>query len=432
VLDNTSAEAAAVLRDETLGLVQSGIVELKLPPRWRPGKPEGIDLPDALFWLRLRFVHGDFAHPPAIQALHLNAVRATAIETVRDEVLEFVPGSNRQKVLLGRTPVLADTLELVVLEPGLDGDTAVEWTATENLARHGPTDRVYLLDTATGEITFGDNIRGQRPPMGFRNIVARRYATGGGLSGRVTAEADFRLVQSIPFVNAVVNPQAASGGKAAETSEQTCKRGPLEIRTGGRAVTLADYELLALGATGADVARARAIDSYDARFPGATMPGSVTVLIVTSDRGSELPIADNGTLTAVAEWLTETVAPAGIQVVAAVPAFERIGVRTSVTIADGADTGQVVATALANLQAYLHPLTGGADGTGWPFGGIIRHQALTRLLIDRTPGLVAVQTLNLVVDGVARGACRDWEIGQHALIWPEGHEVIPVEAGGSA
>lgn len=426
VMDGASFEPAQVVRDETRALTQSGIVELKLPPRWRMGKPAGIDLPEPRFWLRLRLAHGDFAKIPAIRALHLNAVGATAIQTLRDEVLEFVPGSDRRQLRLSRAPVLAGSLQLVVLEPGIDGDTEVEWSATDNLARHGPTDRVYVLDAATGVLEFGDNVHGMRLPLGFRNIVARKYEMGGGLGGRVAAEVDFALVQSIPFVSAITNPEPASGGKAAETRAQTMLRGPLEIRTGGRAVALADYALLALQAPGADVARAHAIGCHDARFPGAAVPGSVTILLVSSDRGAAPPLADGGTLDAVATWLTETVAPAGIQIVAATPSFYRIGVRATIAIEEGADAGQAVAAALTNLQDYLHPLRGGPDGSGWPFGGVIRHQAVTRMLIDRSAGVAAVPTLNLVVNGVLQGSCQDWALPAHALIWPTGHEVIPI------
>jgi predicted phage baseplate assembly protein len=432
VLDGASFESAQVVRDETRGLTQSGIVELKLPPRWRMGKPAGIDLPDPQFWLRLRLAHGDFAKAPAVRALHLNAVEATAIQTLRDEVLEFVPGSDRRQLRLSRAPILPGSLHLVVLEPGIDGDTEVTWSATDNLARHGPTDRVYVLDAATGVLEFGDNLHGMRLPLGFRNIVARKYEMGGGLSGRVPAAADFTLSQPIPFVSSVTNPQPASGGKAAETRSQTMLRGPLQIRTGGRAVTLADYTLLALQTPGADVERAHAIGCHDSRFPGAAVAGSVTILLVSSDRGAEPPLADSGTLDATSAWLSETVAPAGIQVVAATPKFQRVGVRATIAIDKGADAGQAVAAALANLQDYLHPLRGGPDGTGWPFGGVIRHQAVTRMLIDRTPGLVAVPKLNLVVDGVLQGSCQDWAPPAHALIWPTGHEVIPIGQEASA
>jgi predicted phage baseplate assembly protein len=260
-------------------------------------------------------------------------------------------------------------------------------------------------------------------------VIARRYQVGGGISGRVPAETSFTLVQSVPFLTGVSNPLAASGGRDAEARDRTLVRGPEEIRARGRAVTVADYVLLAKQVEGADVERAHAIAGYDIRFPGAAVPGCVTLLLVSSDRGDALPLPDAGTLEAVSLWMTERVAPAGIRVVAAAPRFHRVGVRATVILRAGADVGATMDAALRNLQDYLHPLRGGEAGDGWPFGGVIRHQALVRMLLDRTPGLVAVPTLNLMVDDVLRGRCQDYAIADAALIWPTGHEVIPTTDG---
>jgi len=429
VLDGTAYENAAVVRDETRGLTQSGIIELRLPDRWRAGTPEGVDRPEPMFWLRVRLVHGEFAAAPAVQSLQLNAVEASAVQTIRDEVLEYVPGSDRRRLRLSQAPVIPGSLDLVVIEGGLDGDGEVSWAATDSLVRHGAADRVYVLDADVGELEFGDNVHGMRLPLGFRHVIARSYQVGGGLSGRVPAEAAFAPVQSIPFLTGVTNQRPASGGRDVESLSRTLRRGPEEIRTRGRAVTLADYELLARQAPGADVERAFAIGGRDARFPGAIVPGSVTVLLVSSDRAAAPPIPDAGTLEAASLWLTGQVAPAGIQVVTAAPRFQTIGVRATVAVGAGHDVGGAVDTALTNLQDYLHPLRGGDDGEGWPFGGILRHQALTRMLLERTPGLLAVPALNLVVDGVLHGRCEDWAIPETALIWPSGHEVFPVSGG---
>lgn len=432
ILDGTRFEAAAVVRDQTQGLTQSGIVELRVPERWRLGRPEGIDRDQAMFWLRVRLIHGEFATPPTVRSMYLNAVEAVAVRTVRDEVLEYVPGSDRRRMRLSQLPVIPGTLELVVLEGGLEGDGETPWSATDRLVTHGSTDRVYVLDAEAGEIQFGDNVHGMRLPRGFRHVVARSYQVGGGTAGRVAAESSFGLIQSLPFLIAATNPQAASGGRDGETREQTMNRGPEEIRTRGRSVTLADYELLARQAEGADVERAHAIGGRDIRFPGAVAPGSVTVLLVSSDRGGEPPLPDAGSLEATARWLTAEVAPAGIQVVTGSPRFYRVSVRVSVVVKRAADVGSTVQSALQNLQDYLHPLKGGEDGDGWPFGGVIRYQALVRMLLDRSRGdLVAVSGLNLVVDGVLQGRCEDYAIAADALIWPAGHEVLPVgeEAG---
>ena len=420
-----------MVRDQTRGLTQSGIVELRVPERWRLARPEGIDRDQAMFWLRVRLIHGEFATPPTVRSMHLNAVDAIAVRTVRDEVLEYVPGSDRSRMRLSQSPVIPGTLELVVMEGGLEGDGETRWSATDSLVTHGSTDRVYVLDAEAGEIQFGDNVHGMRLPRGFRHVVARAYQVGGGTAGRVAAESSFGLIQSLPFLTAATNPRAASGGRDGETREQTMKRGPEEIRTRGRSVTLADYELLACQAKGADVARAHAIGGRDIRFPGAVAPGSVTVLLVSSDRGGEPPLPDAGSLEATARWLTAEVAPAGIQVVTGSPRFYRVGVRVSVVVERAADVGSTVQAVLQNLQDYLHPLRGGEEGDGWPFGGVIRYQALVRMLLDRTPGLVAVSGLNLVVDGVLQGRCEDYAIAADALLWPAGHEVLPIgeEAG---
>jgi predicted phage baseplate assembly protein len=428
ILDGTSFEPASVLRDETRGFTQSGIVELRLPDRWRPGLPEGIDRTDRIFWLRVRLIHGTFAVPPLVRALHLNTVEANAVRTLRDEVLEYVPSSDRRRLRLSQVPVLPGTLDLVVLESSVDGDVEVPWHAVDTLATQGPDDRAYVLDTALGELSFGDGVHGTRLPRGFRNVIARRYQVGGGLAGRVAVDSDFTLVQSVPFLTGASNPLPASGGRNVESREDTLSRGPAEIRARGRAVTLADYELLATQTPGADVERAHAISGRDVRFPGAVMPGTVSVLVVSSDRGADPPLPDAGTLETLAERLIAEVAPAGIQVVAAAPRFQRVAVRGTVILRAGADAGATIEAALQNLQDYLHPLRGGAGTKGWPFGGTIRYQALVRMLLDRSPGLLAVPTLNIVLDGVLRGSCQDCPIAADALIWPGGHELVPADA----
>jgi predicted phage baseplate assembly protein len=425
VLDGASFESAALVRDDTRGLTQNGIVELRVPERWRAGTPLNVDRDDASFWMRVRIVHGEFAKPPAVRSVQVNAVEATAVRTIRNEVLEYAPDSDRQRMLLSQTPVLPDSLDLVVIERGVDQDTPVAWASTASLALHGPEDRVYVLDGERGELSFGDGVHGARLPRGFRHVIARRYQVGGGVGGRVQAQATFDLVNSVPFITGVTNPMAASGGRNVEARSDTMQRGPQQIRARGRAVTPADFALLAQQVPGSDVARAYAMAGRDLRFPGAAVPGTVSVLLVSSDRGASPPIPDAGTLEQVAAWLTAKVAPAGIQVVAGAPRFVFIGVRAAVVLDARADTGPTIALALQNLEDFLHPLRGGEDREGWPFGGAVRYQALVRMLLDRTPGLVAVSRLNLVTDGLMRGHCLDFALGAGALIWPVGHEVIP-------
>ena len=110
------------------------------------------------------------------------------------------------------------------------------------------------------------------------------------------------LVSPAPFIGEVTNPFAASGGRNVEQHAETLRRGPEEIRARGRAVTPADYVLLVQQVPGADVARVHTIPGRDIRFPGAAVAGTVSVLLVSSDRGASPPIPDAGTFEQVAAF----------------------------------------------------------------------------------------------------------------------------------
>lgn len=50
------------------------------------------------------------------------------------------------------------------------------------------------------------------------------------------------------------------------------------------------------------------------------------------------------------------------------PAYYWIAVKAKLRAAPGVDQATVEAEVLARLYHFLNPLTGGPDGTGWPFG----------------------------------------------------------------
>jgi hypothetical protein len=50
------------------------------------------------------------------------------------------------------------------------------------------------------------------------------------------------------------------------------------------------------------------------------------------------------------------------------PTYLPVGVMAVVTAREASDAGVVERRVQAALEAFLHPLTGGPDGQGWPFG----------------------------------------------------------------
>ena len=422
VLDGGSPQPAAVIFDESRGLTQSGTVELELPSRWRPlalvegGKP--------LRWLRLLIVHGRYVTPPQVTAVRLNCVTATATRTVFDEVLQEVPGSKGRSWSLAQTPVLDKSLHLEVDEGGSDNDPVrVRWTELSTLVDAAADAKVFTLDTRSGIVSFGDGQHGEAAPRGFRHIHAVRYLVGGGTVGAVPAKAINSMLNSVAYLTAVSNPLPASGGADEESQARAIARGPQELRARGRAVTVADYSLLAQRAPGALIARAHAVAGLHPGFPGRPQPGVVAVFVVPAD-GPEHPLLpDAQALSAVANYLTETLAPAGVEVVVAAPRYHRIRVETGIVIDLRASASQTVSLVLAQLDRYLDPRIGGADGRGWPFGGRLVYTELVQQ-VSLVPGVHAVQHLNLVVDGARVLACVDHDISPHGLLKTATHEVV--------
>jgi len=85
-------------------------------------------------------------------------------------------------------------------------------------------------------------------------------------------------------------------------------------------------------------------------------------------------------------------------------AVARSGVLTDAAIA--LEAGRLAAAA---VSAYLHPLTGGADGAGWPFGRAV-HASELYALLDRQPGVDHVDDLAFVDPPADRRVVVDGEV----------------------
>jgi len=437
VLDGGRFVPAEVVRDETGGLRATGTVELRVPRTWTPGRSPARTGP-VLRWLRLQVAHGTFtAAPPLVSGLRLNMVAATAARTVRDEPLAPIQDpsapSARRRMRLSQVPILAGTVVIEVDDDpatdvfGTTTGTATPWQEVDSLAAYGPDGRVFVVDHATGVVTFGDGVHGAPVPSGFRNVRAVRYRVGGGAAGAVAAGAINSVVTALPFVTRVANPFPATGGGDAEPDAEVMLRGVGELRARGRAVTPADYGLLAIRAPGASVARAHGVPGLHPDFAGRPIPGVVGVLVVPPlDDSGEPPVPSAATLRAVADFLTREVAPAGVTVVTGPVAFRRIAVEARVVLDAGQDRAAVLARAGDAVTTYLDPVRGGENGGGWPFGGAVRHTPLVRRLLA-VDGVLAVSGLSLTVDGLRLPPCADHQIPPNDLVWPQRPLLIPVE-----
>ncbi|HTX91830.1 MAG TPA: putative baseplate assembly protein [Anaerolineales bacterium] len=409
-----------LLKDETLALTRSGHIYLKTPAKGKM-QTDVIGAESAmLYWIRGRVTQSQYENPPQLLAVRTNTVGATQAETLRDEVLGGSDGRRDQVLTLSRTPVLAGSLHLEVDQ----GDGFVEWTEVEDFFGSSPTDLHYILDRTSGEIRFGDGVNGDIPVANVSNpsanVVAREYRVGGGLRGNVPAGAISNLVTTIDGLDTsgIANLMEAVGGRDEETMDEAKKRAPYTIQSRCRAVTTADFELFASQA--ANIKRAKALPLYHPDFPTVKVPGVVTVIVVP-DSNSDMPTPSEGTLRTVCAYLDQR-RLLTTEVYVVKPTYQKVEVTAEVTANDDADVG-VVKTAIEDaLSTYFHPLKGGEDGLGWPFGGTIYYSRVYQQIFE-VDGVQSIQSLTITLDDEDQPAYQDVPLGPVSLLYNDQNDI---------
>ncbi|MEA2371768.1 MAG: hypothetical protein QOH12_2162 [Solirubrobacteraceae bacterium] len=432
-LTSAAASELPVDHDDTNGLTQDGVLALRVDPTstWdprtlpsRPGDPPR-------YWLRARLITNDYPAGRRLARITLNGVTAIAARSIRGDVLDQVarPASGRSTYRLSQVPVVPGSLLIDVADASADvfgaqDPTSLEmvWSEVDDLANAGPEDRVFVLDAAAGIVTFGDGVEGRAVPDGYRNVIARVYAAGGGTSG-LPAPGDLLPAQRTSPNLTGATVLTITGGADAETAGELVQRGPTEISSRGRAVAPGDYATLALGARGVDVARAHCLPGRDPRSTGAVAPGLVGIVVVPRTRGASGPPEPTpSVLRSVADHLAREVGIVGAEVVAVAPRYRQIAVQAVLVARAGSDLAGAGSAARDVIDHWLDPLDG-FDGTGWPFGGAVQWGLLNRLLLTTLPELTAVSRLALRIDGRRLAACADAVIEPGELVWPGPHVI---------
>jgi predicted phage baseplate assembly protein len=162
-----------------------------------------------------------------------------------------------------------------------------------------------------------------------------------------------------------------------ESVSEAKVRGPLTLRTGQRAVTAGDFERLALESS-TEVARARCL-------PSGRGNGSVRLLVVprlrTDPEHHQLDdFAINDVLMQRITGYLDMHRLVGSAVEVSTPYYQGVSVVTLLHAGPGRPPALVRQRALGALARYINPLTGGPDGTGWPFDADLNTAVITQLL----------------------------------------------------
>ncbi len=133
-----------------------------------------------------------------------------------------------------------------------------------------------------------------------------------------------------------------------------------------RAATTWDIERLALATPGFTPARVRAWPNHDLDLPCALAPGTVSVTVVP-DLPRDQPMLSDAERTAVSAHLDRH-RTVGTRIKVFAPRYTTVTVAAVVAPVPDARTERVTAAVTEAVTRFLHPLDGGPDGTGWPFG----------------------------------------------------------------
>lgn len=391
-----------------------GLAVHKVPASTWQELDAGYDTPEVpgygMIWLRARLT-GVPERFGLLNALALNTVPATAAVTRQAERLGFSNGRPAQVFNLARKPVyvLPDSgepdLQLEVIESGV----RQRWTRVEDFYRTDASSDVFVLDPVLGTLTFGDGRHGRIPIAGAELLVSQ-YRHGGGALGNVGPNTVTKLKSALPNVDKVSNPVAAANGRDAEPLDDTRLRAAHTLRHRDRAVTAEDFAQLACETPGVAIQRAYALGrtrlDVEQQLEG-NADGAVTVVI--------LPVMDHPTpqpseaqLRAVCRHLDARRLLTTELYVTGPRYLTLARVEATLSASPDVELKTLHEQARQRLLDYAHPLRGGPQAQGWPFGEDLYYGALYQQLLS-LPGVRRVTGLFIQTELEAEdeALCRD-------------------------
>lgn len=403
--DNKEWQLLDVL-DHTKNLSCSGSVEFLVPPDFEKTARFGQDI----YWIKAVDVQDTMQIAPEINGVYLNTVRALQALSIEDEIPGSGDGTAHQQFKLTQIPVFDEKIS--VNEDG----TWITWQPVDHFFDSSPGDRHYQIDRASGEITFGSGVNGRVPPVGRDNIKAS-YKVGGGLEGNVGCAAISSLAAAIPFVETVTNPAPAEGGADTETIDAVLERGPYLVKHRDRAVSEEDFER-----------HARAASTFIARTKCLVKDNRVNIIIIPHGKEDQ-PMPSPSLLKIVETYLRQRclniVHPSSIRVIG--PTYYPVNVNVDVVPLSIENAVPLEREIIRQLNAFLHPLTGGPEKKGWQMGRNV-HISDIYAMLENIDGVDHVEHLTLK-HPAPNGCLVDTAVEKDQIVCP-GTFAINMKPGG--
>jgi predicted phage baseplate assembly protein len=347
----------------------------------------------------------------------VNAVQIIQAIPVVAEQVGTGTGTPFQTFTLANRPVLTDEAPggFTVTVQSLDG-TRQAWNPIDDIYAARPDDQVYLLDPASGQLTFGSGLQGARVPLGATVLVS--YSYGGGPQGQAAIGAVNGSV-ALPGGFSVSNPVptwGASNGESTADGEAVITRW---LRHRDRLVTQEDFKDLTQRTPAIDLGRVEVLPLFNPDQPGTAQswPGMVTLMVIprSDPLHPNAPVPDLTFLNAICAWLDpRRLVTTELHVRG--PVYQPIWVSVGFEALPGQVPSIVRQQVIAAVQAFLSPLTGGlpaatpdgldsgpaVTGTGWPLGIAVRSQDI-EAVATRVPGVRYVDSVLIAAADPASG-----------------------------
>jgi predicted phage baseplate assembly protein len=379
----------------------------------------------AYHYMRCRLMAGAYDAAPIVKDVVVNGVLVEqAVQT--NPVSQKGSGRPYQSLQCPNSPVVESTVNVSTV--GTSGKSE-EWERVADLDASRAPDRHYIIDATRGIVLFGDGQRGMVPGPDEKISVSSSMTSAE--AGNVFADTITEIGSSQhdkantqdPSIRdrltGIHNRFPSDGGRAGETLAEALARIFLDLEQTPRAVTLDDFKRLSVETPGTRIARAFAWANVHPASPCLKAPGLITVVILPF-----LPVArpfpSRGLREAVSRYLrSRRIVTTRVEVTG--PTYTEVRVRAKVQSRLGVNKRDLVTRLTAAVDAFLHPLTGGPDKTGWPFGrDVYRSEVLQ--LFDETSGVDHVLELEFV-DGQGRVVCGNFCLGQFGVVAAGTHSI---------
>jgi hypothetical protein len=368
-------------------LAHPGVVEINLPTAadlrlWTNLDPleQGVgDLPPSLedsalndrliTWLRIQ---ASAAVRAKILWTGINTVTIAQRAHVSNEVLPDGTGAPDQVVVVSRRPIIPKSVRLAVTA---NNETHV-WQEIDDLLAAGPEVQVpdlrqppgspvstnqlvevFTVNPESGEIKFGDGLRGKRPPAGAK--LRASYDYGVGSAGNVGA-GSINNGPALPAGIKVSNPVRTWNGAEAETVTEGEKQIARYLQHRDRLVNATDFETITLRTPGVDIGRVEVIPAFNPELapsePGDA-PGAVTLMLIPrfDPKQPDAPNADAIFLDTICRYLDPR-RLVTTQLFLRGPSYKQIWISAGINVVAGVSTAEVREAVKQALLKFLAPL----------------------------------------------------------------------------